>query len=48
MIKKIISLGIAGIIGMSMATVSPVNAETDYRSVGRTVTPMNQVVLEPG
>ena len=48
MSKKILKLGIAGIIGMSIAMSAPINASADYPTMSRNVTPMNQIVLEPG
>lgn len=48
MYRNMLKLGIAGIIGMSMAMAAPINASADYPAMSRNVTPMNQVVLEPG
>jgi len=48
MYKKILKLGIAGIMGMGMAMSAPINASAEYPTMSRNVTPMNQIVLEPG
>ena len=47
MIKKLLGLGIAAAIGLSITTTK-VYAGADYPSMTRTATPMHQIVLEPG
>ena len=36
------------IVAISILTSSPLIAEPNYPSMGRNVTPMHQIVLEPG
>ena len=47
MIKKLMGLGIAAAIGLSITTTK-IYAGADYPSMTRTTTPMHQIVLEPG
>ena len=48
MLKKTLKLGMAGIIGLSIAMAAPIHASADYPSMSRSVTRMNQIVLQPG
>ena len=47
MIKKLIVLGLAAAIGLSITTKT-IYAGADYPSMTRNATPMHQIVLEPG
>jgi len=48
MFKNIFKLGVAGIVGLSIAMVAKENASADYATNSRNVTPMHQTVLETG
>jgi hypothetical protein len=48
MFKNIYKLGLAGILGMSLALAAPINATADYPDTNRNMTPLNQTILEPG
>jgi hypothetical protein len=48
MFKNIYKMGVAGIIGMSLALTVPIHATADYPDMSKNVTPLNQTVLEPG
>ena len=47
MFKKLIGLGIAAALGLSITTTT-IYAGADYPSMTRNATPMNQIILEPG
>jgi len=47
MIKKLLGLGIAAALGLSITTTT-IYAGADYPSMTRNATPMHQIVLEPG
>ena len=47
MFKKLIGLGIAAALGLSITTTT-IYAGADYPSMPRNATPMNQIILEPG
>ena len=48
MSKKLFVVGIAAILGFSLATTTTVYAVANYHSMARNATPMHQIVLEPG
>jgi hypothetical protein len=48
MYKNIYKLGLAGIVGMSLALAAPINATADYSGKNGNMTPLNQTTLEPG
>ena len=48
MFKNIYKLGLAGIMGMGLALVAPINATADYPDMNRSMTPLNQTFPEPG
>ena len=47
MIKKLMSVGMAAALGLSITT-KKIYAGADYPSMTRNATPMHQIILEPG
>ena len=47
MIKKLVGLGIATVLGLSITTTK-IYAGADYPSMTKNATPMHQIILEPG
>ena len=48
MSKKLFGVGVAAILGFSLATTTNTYAGGDYHSMARNSTPMDQIVIEPG
>lgn len=48
MLKKIVKLGLAGILGMGLALTVPINAAADYPDRSHNTTPVNQTILVHG
>ncbi|MEK9630109.1 MAG: hypothetical protein VW455_13950 [Nitrospinota bacterium] len=48
MFNKLVKLGIAGIVGITLSMAAPIHAADGTGYASRNITPMNQIVLEPG